>query len=80
MFKRAPGASQRSAWALPLFPGFLIQLKCRPPIGAPPVSRQEIRKANMRTPPEWVFHALTWSLAAIGLIAIAHMVPWPVIE
>jgi len=30
----------------------------------------------MRTPPEWVFHVLTWSLAAIGLITLAHIVPW----
>jgi hypothetical protein len=31
----------------------------------------------MRTPPEWVFHVLTWSLAAIGLITIASMIHWP---
>jgi hypothetical protein len=36
--------------------------------------------ANMHAPPEWVFHVLTWTLAAIGLLAIAHIVPWPVIE
>jgi hypothetical protein len=34
----------------------------------------------MRTPPTWAFHVLAWSLAAIGLIAIASMIPWPVIE
>jgi hypothetical protein len=63
------------------FPAFLIQINCRPSNRSAPCFGQEIRRgSNMRTPPDWVFHVLTWSLAAIGLIVIAHMIPWPGIE
>jgi hypothetical protein len=68
---------------LPLFPGSLIQINCRPSIGIASCFQAGDKKevsAVPIPPPTWTLHVLAWSLTAIGLIAIARMAmaPWSV--